>query len=77
MTELNNQYIQMVNRGLIEAPTVTLPNGATKKIFQHPCCVFLSTFDLLNDEMVSKAVEFSLTWLIQNRRAPEKIPFIG
>jgi hypothetical protein len=25
MTELNNQYIQMVNRGLIEAPTVTLP----------------------------------------------------
>jgi hypothetical protein len=77
MTELNNQYIQMVNRGLIEAPTVTLPNGATKKISNIRDVFSYQRFDLLNDEMVSKAVEFSFDMAYQNRRAPEKIPFIG
>jgi len=77
MTELNNQYIQMVNRGFIEAPTVTLPNGSTKKISNIRDVFSYQRFDLLNDEMVSKAVEFAFDMAYQNRRAPEKIPFIG
>jgi hypothetical protein len=131
MTELNNQYIQMVNRGLIEAPTVTLPtqattattpsrnqqilqkmqgaatattpsrnqqilqkmqatattpspaatattpspvptvtlpNGTTKKISNIRDVFSYQRFDLLNDEMVSKAVEFAFDMAYQNRR---------
>jgi hypothetical protein len=68
MTELNNQYIQMVNRGLIKAPTVTLPNGATKKISNIRDVFSYQRFDLLNDEMVSKAVEFAFDMAYQNRR---------
>jgi hypothetical protein len=77
MTELNNQYIQMVNRGLIEAPTVTLPNGATKKISNIRDVFSYQRFDLLNDEMVSKAVEFSFDMAYQNRRSLDKLPFLG
>jgi hypothetical protein len=77
MTELNNQYIQMVNRGLIEAPTVTLPNGATKKISNIRDVFSYQRFDLLNDEMVSKAVEFSFDMAYQNRRTLDKLPFGG
>jgi hypothetical protein len=77
MTELNNQYIQMVNRGLIKAPTVTLPNGATKKISNIRDVFSYQRFDLLNDEMVSKAVEFSFDMAYQNRRTLDKLPFGG
>jgi hypothetical protein len=123
MTELNNQYIQMVNRGLIEAPTVTLPtqattattpsrnqqilqkmqgaatattpspaatattpspvptvtlpNGATKKISNIRDVFSYQRFDLLNDEMVSKAVEFAFDMAYQNRRSLDKLPFLG
>jgi len=77
MTELNNQYIQMVNRGLIEAPTVTLPNGATKKISNIRDLFSYQRFDLLNDEMVSKAVEFAFDMSYQNRRTLDKLPFGG
>jgi hypothetical protein len=155
MTELNNQYIQMVNRGLIEAPTVTLPtrtattpsrnqqilqnmrgtatattpsrnqqilqnmrgtattpsrnqqilqkmqgatttpspaatattpspvptvtlpNGATKKISNIRDVFYYQRFDLLNDEMVSKAVEFAFDMAYQNRRTLDKLPFGG
>jgi len=77
MTELNNQYIQMVNRGLIEAPTVTLQNGATKKISNIRDVFSYQRFDLLNDEMVSKAVEFSFDMAYQNRRVLDKLPFGG
>jgi hypothetical protein len=147
MTELNNQYIQMVNRGLIEAPTVTLPtrrrqrhplgisrsyricggraqrhplgisrttpsrnqqilqkmrgtatttpspaatattpspvptvtlpNGATKKISNIRDVFSYQRFDLLNDEMVSKAVEFAFDMAYQNRRTLDKLPFGG
>jgi hypothetical protein len=103
MTELNNQYIQVVNRGLIEAPTsrnqqilqnmqgaatattpsqsadqkmqataVTLPNGATKKISNIRDVFSYQRFDLLNDEMVSKAVEFAFDMAYQNRRSLEQ-----
>jgi hypothetical protein len=77
MTELNNQYIQVVNRGLIEAPTVTLPNGATKKISNIRDVFSYQRFDLLNDEMVSKAVEFAFDMAYQNRRTLDKLPFGG
>jgi hypothetical protein len=77
MTELNNQYIQVVNRGLIEAPTVTLPNGATKKISNIRDVFSYQRFDLLNDEMVSKAVEFAFDMAYQNRRSLDKLPFLG
>jgi hypothetical protein len=77
MTELNNQYIQMVNRGLIKAPTVTLPNGATKKISNIRDVFSYQRFDLLNDEMVSKAVEFAFDMAYQNRRSLDKLPFLG
>lgn len=77
MTELNNQYIQMVNRGLIEAPTVTLPNGSTKKISNIRDVFSYQRFDLLNDEMVSKAVEFAFDMAYQNRRTLDKLPFGG
>jgi hypothetical protein len=161
MTELNNQYIQMVNRGLIEAPTVTLPtrattattpsrnqqilqnmrgattattpsrnqqilqkmqgtatattpsqnqqilqkmqgtatattpspaatattpspvptvtlpNGTTKKISNIRDVFSYQRFDLLNDEMVSKAVEFAFDMAYQNRRTLDKLPFGG
>jgi hypothetical protein len=77
MTELNNQYIQMVNRGLIEAPTVTLPNGATKKISNIRDVFSYQRFDLLNDEMVSKAVGFAFDMAYQNRRSLDKLPFLG
>jgi hypothetical protein len=155
MTELNNQYIQMVNRGLIEAPTVTLPtrtattpsrnqqilqnmrgtatattpsrnqqilqnmrgtattpsrnqqilqkmqgatttpspaatattpspvptvtlpNGATKKISNIRDVFYYQRFDLLNDEMVSKAVGFAFDMAYQNRRTLDKLPFGG
>ena len=77
MTELNNQYIQMVNRGLIEAPTVTLPNGATKKISNIRDVFSYQRFDLLNDEMVSKSVEFAFDMAYQNRRSLDKLPFLG
>jgi hypothetical protein len=77
MTELNNQYIQTVNRGLIEAPTVTLPNGSTKKISNIRDVFSYQRFDLLNDEMVSKAVEFAFDMAYQNRRVLDKLPFGG
>jgi hypothetical protein len=123
MTELNNQYIQMVNRGLIEAPTVTLPtqaatattpsrnqqilqkmqgaatattpspaatattpspvptvtlpNGTTKKISNIRDVFSYQRFDLLNDEMVSKAIEFAFDMAYQNRRTLDKLPFGG
>jgi hypothetical protein len=77
MTELNNQYIQMVNRGLIEAPTVTLPDGSTKKISNIRDVFSYQRFDLLNDEMVSKAVEFAFDMAYQNRRVLDKLPFGG
>jgi hypothetical protein len=58
-------------------PTVTLPNGATKKISNIRDVFSYQRFDLLNDEMVSKAVEFAFDMAYQNRRTLDKLPFGG
>jgi hypothetical protein len=58
-------------------PTVTLPNGATKKISNIRDVFYYQRFDLLNDEMVSKAVEFAFDMAYQNRRTLDKLPFGG
>jgi hypothetical protein len=59
------------------APTVTLPNGATKKISNIRDVFSYQRFDLLNDEMVSKAIEFAFDMAYQNRRTLDKLPFGG
>lgn len=77
LTELNAQYIEKVNLGMIDTPSVTLPNGTTKKLSNLKDLIQYNRIDLLNDEMVSKSVQFAFDMAYQNRNLREKMPFGG
>lgn len=77
LTELNAQYIEKVNLGMIDAPTVTLPNGTTKKLSNLRDLIQYNRLDLLNDEMVSKSIQFAFDMAYQNRNIGDKMPFGG
>jgi hypothetical protein len=77
LTELNAQYIEKVNLGMIDTPTVTLPNGTTKKLSNLRDLIQYNRLDLLNDEMVSKSIQFAFDMAYQNRKVGEKMPFGG
>jgi hypothetical protein len=77
LTELNAQYIEKVNLGMIEAPSITLSNGTTKKLSNLRDLIQYNRLDLMNDEMVSKSIQFAFDMAYQNRKIGEKMPFGG